>query len=127
MTSNRNKAISDRILGSETGRSIRNLLDRNSYREYISNKGKIVPTELNENDFPKLIEFREAAIDYRKKNEEISLDKLKKQNKISPRTYDRRRHELEVWVSKEEVEVKKTKKVFEEEWNKPAKMITQSE
>lgn len=67
MTSNRLLGgISGRDIENSTSRSIRNVLDRNSYREYISNKGKIVPTELNEKDFPKLIEFREAAINYRK-------------------------------------------------------------
>lgn len=127
MTSNRLRGpISARDVENSTSRSIRNVLDRNSYREYISNKGKIVPTELTEKDFPKLIEFREAAINYRKKNEEKQLNKLKKQNKISPRTYDKKRRELEVWVTKEEEEVKKTKKVFEEEWHKTAKMISQS-
>ena len=54
------------------------------------------------------------------------LNKLKKQNKISPRSYDKKRHELEVWVNKEEEEVKKTKKVFDQERHKPAKMISQS-
>jgi len=33
---------------------------------------------------------------------------------MSPRTYDIKRKELEIWVTKEKEEVKKTKKVFEE-------------
>ena len=60
---------SARDYDNSTSRSIRNLLDRNSYREYISNRGKIVPTELTVKDLPKLLEFREAAINHRKKNE----------------------------------------------------------
>ena len=120
------KRLSSRDVENDTSRSLRNVLDRNSYREYISNKGKIVPTELTEKDFPKLVEYREAAIEYRKKGEEKSLDRLKKQNKISPRTYDRRRKEIEVWVTKEEEEAKKSKKVFEEEWRTTTKMISQS-
>ena len=85
-----------------------------------------MPTGLTEQEFPKLLEYREAAIEYRKKNEEKSLDKLRKQKKISPRTYDRKRHELEVWVTKEEDDVERTKEVFEETWQ-PAKMISQSQ
>ena len=54
--------VSGREYDNSTSRSIRNLLDRNSYREYISNKGKILPAELTEKDFPKLLEFREAAL-----------------------------------------------------------------
>ena len=56
LTSNRLRT--DRNIENSTSRSIRNVLDRNSYREYIRNKGKVIPTELNEKEFPKLIEFR---------------------------------------------------------------------
>ena len=73
-----NKVRTDRLGESETSRSIRNVLDRNSYREYIQSKGKIVPTDLTEREFPKLLEYREAAIEYRKNNEQRSLDKLRK-------------------------------------------------
>jgi hypothetical protein len=38
-----------------------------------------------------------------------------KQKQISPRTYDIKRKELEVWVDKEKEEVKKTKKIIEDE------------
>ena len=79
MTSHRLLAgASGRDYDNSTSRSIRNLLDRNSYREYISNRGKIIPAELTEKDFPKLLEFREAAINHRKKNEEKQLDRLKR-------------------------------------------------
>lgn len=39
---------------------------------------------------------------------------------MSPRTYDRKCKELETWVTKEKEEVKKTRKVFEEQWKKTA-------
>jgi len=42
---------------------------------------------------------------------------------MSPRTYEIKRKELETWVSKEKEEVKKTKKVFEEQWKKTAEII----
>lgn len=45
---------------------------------------------------------------------------------MSPRTYDIKRKELETWVSKEKEEVKKTKKVFEEQWKKTAEIIEQT-
>ena len=115
ITSNRKKTISDRLGENETSRSIRNVLDRNSYREYITSKGRIVPTDLTEQEFPKLLEYREAAIEYRKNNEQRSLDKLRKQKKISPRTYNEKRHELEVWVTTEEEDVKRTRKTYMDE------------
>lgn len=38
-----------------------------------------------------------------------------KKKQISPRTYDRKKKELEVWVTIEHDEVKKTKKIFEDD------------
>ena len=35
-----------------------------------------------------------------------------KDQKMTPRTYNQRRKELEIWVTKEKEDVKKTKKVF---------------
>ena len=45
------------------------------------------------------------------------------QNKISPRTFKRKNLELEQWVTKEKEEVRKTKKKFEKEWQKTAKIM----
>jgi hypothetical protein len=42
---------------------------------------------------------------------------------MSPRTYDRKVRDLEIWVTKEKEEVRKTRKVFEEQWKKTAQMI----
>jgi hypothetical protein len=39
---------------------------------------------------------------------------------MSPRTYEQKRKDLEIWVVKEKEEVKKTKKVFEEQYQKTA-------
>lgn len=50
-----------------------------------------------------------------------------KNNQMSPRTYDIKRKELESWVTKEHEEVKKTRRVFEEQWKKTALMIEQSQ
>ena len=46
-----------------------------------------------------------------------------KQKQISPRTYNKKHKELEKWVTREQEEVKKTKKVFEAEWQKTAKIM----
>lgn len=92
----------------------------------MKNKGKIIPTDLTEQEFPKLLEYREAAIEYRQKAELKSLDKKRKQKEITPDTYRRKRHELEVWVTKEEDDVERVKKIYEEEWQ-PAKMIVKSQ
>ena len=63
-----------------------------------------------------MIKIREDAIKYREQTEGKYISKMYKSKQFSPRTYDIKRKELEVWVTKEKEDVKKTKKVFEEQW-----------
>jgi hypothetical protein len=48
---------------------------------------------------------------------------MHKSNQLSPRTYELRRKDLEIWVTKEQEEVKKSRRVFEEEWHKTQNII----
>ena len=75
------------------------------------------------NNYPELIKMREQAIQYREKKEKEFLKKMLKTNQMSPRTYEQKRKDLEIWVVKEKEEVKKTKKVFEEQYQKTAQII----
>ena len=77
----------------------------------------------DDGSLPELIKVREEAIQYRQMQEQNFLAQEFSQNKFSPRTYKRKQRELETWVTKEREEVKKTKKVFEQEWEKTAKII----
>ena len=70
-----------------------------------------------------MLRIREEAIGFREKMEQKYINKMFKQKQLSPTTYKKKQKELEVWVTKEREEVKKTKKVFEEELQKTAKMI----
>ena len=67
-----------------------------------------------------MLKMREEAIKYRELEEQKFLKKMVKNNQMSPRTYDIKRKELETWVTKEHEEVKKTRRVFEEQWKKTA-------
>ena len=77
----------------------------------------------DDGSLPELIKVREEAIQYRQIQEQNFLAQEFSQNKFSPRTYKIKQRELETWVTKEREEVKKTKKVFEQEWEKTAKII----
>ena len=62
----------------------------------------------------------DEVINYSSSDEEESAEEKKiknmfKKKQISPRTYDRKKKELEVWVTIEHDEVKKTKKIFEDD------------
>lgn len=54
----------------------------------------------------------------KEKTEKQLLKQMVKSNQLTPRTYERKKLDLEMWVTKETEEVKKTKKVFEEELKK---------
>ncbi len=55
------------------------------------------------------------------------MNKMLKSKQFSPRTYDIKRKELETWVNKERDEVKKTKKVLEEQWKRTTSIIEQTQ
>ena len=61
------------------------------------------------------MKLRESAISHRERNEQSKIETAYRQKQISPRTYDIKRKDLEVWVSREREEVKKTKKHVEDE------------
>jgi uncharacterized protein (DUF2384 family) len=58
--------------------------------------------------------------------DETKIDNLYRQKQISPRTYDRRRFELEKWVDKEREEVRRTKRKVDEEQQKTARILKYS-
>lgn len=65
-----------------------------------------------------LIQMREKALDYRQDKERRYIKKMLKQQQLSPRTYTQRKDQLERWVRLEQEEISKSKKQFQEEWDK---------
>lgn len=59
----------------------------------------------------------------KEKTERKLLKQMHKSKQLSPRTYEKKRRDLEVWVTKETEEVKRTRKVFEQEWHKTQNII----
>jgi hypothetical protein len=72
---------------------------------------------------PEFIQMREEAIKQRQNVYENCLKKMVEQEQLTPRTYKKKQYDLEVWVEKEREEVKKTKKVFQEQWAKTRQII----
>ena len=54
------------------------------------------------------------------------MKEMLKQKKVSPRTYDEKRRDLERWVSKEREDVKKTKLNYEEQRDKIMQMMNET-
>lgn len=67
--------------------------------------------------------MRELAIQMKEQSERKLLKQMHKANQMSPRTYQSKRRDLEVWVTRQQEEVKRTRKVFEEEWHKTQSII----
>jgi len=101
----------------------RSIFTRNTFRDFMEKMGVSSPEDFNVENYPEMLKIREKAILYRQKTEEKYINKMLRQNQISPRTHNMKHKELEIWVSNEQAEVKETKKVFEAEWQKTAKIM----
>jgi hypothetical protein len=97
------------------GSSRRGIFGRHPFQEFQEAHQH---EEFNLETYPEMLKLREHAIELKEKTEKKLLKQLHKANQLSPRTYERKRRDLETWVSKEQEEVKRTRKVFEEEWYK---------
>lgn len=117
-----NLASSNRTQKDPECSTSRSIFERNTFRQFIG-PGKLAPEDFNPEDYPKMLKIREEAIAYREKTTQKQINKMYNQNKISPRTFKRKNLELDKWVTKEKEEVQKTKKKFEKESLKAAKML----
>jgi len=93
----------------------RSIFARHTFRDFLDKIGVTSIDEVSTKTFPEMMRVREQAIQHRHRMDETKIDTLYRQKQISPRTYDRRRFELEKWVDKEREEVRRTKKHVEEE------------
>lgn len=104
----------------------RSIFARNTFRGFLDKLGVNNLEDLNIKSFPEMMNVREQAISHRHRSEETKIDALFKQRQISPRTYDVKRRELEVWATREREEVKRTKKHLEDEAQKTARIMKES-
>jgi len=85
--------------------------------------GDFKPADMQSEDYRKMLKVREEAIAYREKTRQKQINREFDQKLISPRTFKRKNLELDQWVTKEKEEVQKTKKKFEKEREKTAKIM----
>ncbi|EAR82444.2 IQ calmodulin-binding motif protein (macronuclear) [Tetrahymena thermophila SB210] len=74
-----------------------------------------------------ILKFREQALIKRHNIEEKNLKKNLEINRISPRTYDIKRLELEKMVTKEREQIHKTRQDIERTWNQTAQTIARTQ
>jgi hypothetical protein len=63
------------------------------------------------------IEGVESTLEQRKDIETAKINMAFKQKKMSPRTYEERKEEIERWVVKERNEFQEKKKIIQQGWN----------
>lgn len=76
-------------------------------------------------NFPEMLKIREEIITRKEESEKHLLKQQLKAEELTPRTYKSKKIELERWVTKEKEEVKKSRKRFEEEFQKTQHMINE--
>lgn len=64
---------------------------------------------MKNNEFQKLIQFREECLIFREKKEKKLINKLLNENQMTPRTYQQKKLKIERWVSIQRAEIEKTK------------------
>ena len=72
-----------------------------------------------------MLKIREEIITRKEESEKHLLKQQLKAEELTPRTYKSKKIELERWVTKEKEEVKKSRKRFEEEFQKTQHMINE--
>eukprot|EP01022_Parablepharisma_sp_SALTPOND_P017033 TRINITY_DN2635_c0_g1_i1.p1 TRINITY_DN2635_c0_g1~~TRINITY_DN2635_c0_g1_i1.p1 ORF type:complete len:1097 (-),score=181.81 TRINITY_DN2635_c0_g1_i1:3258-6548(-) len=111
------------LIESEYTAQPRPAFERNSFHEFTLKRFKDL---MKEENLSKIISMREKLLQYREKTEKRYLGKLFKSKKFSPKTYHRKKAELEKWITKEKVEIKKSKRQFIENWKRTADMIEET-
>jgi hypothetical protein len=77
-------------------------------------------------DVSSMIKVREEAINYKIMKEKNKIQKLLSSQKISPRTGNFQELELEKWVTKERLDIDKTKQIYEENKQKTEEIIKET-
>jgi hypothetical protein len=108
----------------QTHTSQSSLFERHSFQQFTASK---LQGLTQNNEFLHLISMREQALDYRQDRERRYIKKMYKSRQFSPRTYSLKKGELERWVHLEIDEITKSKRQFQEEWDRTVQMIEETQ
>ncbi len=108
------------VVENEASQMGASVFDRNAFQDFTVKKLRQIAKVDN---MSKLIGMREKVLKYKESTERHYIQKMYKAKRLSPKTYQSKRKELEHWVTKEKEDIKKTKKSLAETWKKVAQMI----
>lgn len=107
---NRSAEFSRRHGADESGTSI---FERDSFKEFTNKKFRELLKQENLNE---MIKMREQALEFRHNSQVEYMNKMLENKRVSPRTFQRRKLELEKWVTKEREQIKKSKRDIQKGW-----------
>ena len=99
------------------------IFNKNTFDDFTLNKLKQM---MEVNNVSAIIGIREEVMKYKESSEKMYINKMYKAKKITPKTYYRKRKELEKWVTKEREEIKKEKNNLIESWKRTENMIEEA-
>jgi len=111
------KHLKDTLVQNDSKNS---LFDRNPFQEFTQRK---IRELVNTDKLAKLISMREKVMKHKEMTEMKYIKKMFKSKEFSPRTYQRKCRDLEKWVTKEQEEIKETKRTVNETWKRTAQII----
>ena len=85
------------------------MFDRNAFQQFSQKKLSVI---MQNNEYSKLLKFREEMLKFRERREKKIIKKQLNQNQFSPRTYKTKKQQIDKWVWVEKQEIEKTKTTF---------------
>lgn len=96
------------------------IFEKDPFKEFTQKKFKEFMHQENLN---KIIQMREEALEIRHKAQIESMNKMLETRRVSPRTFQNKKIELEKWVTKEREHIQKSKKEIQKGWSSTADSI----
>jgi hypothetical protein len=100
------------------------LFERHAFQDLKESNPHLME-QFNLQNFPEMLHIREEIIKKKEETERHLLKQQLKAEELTPRTYKSKKLELERWVTKEKEEVKKSRRRYEEEFQKTQHMINE--
>lgn len=107
----------------QVSQSSNSLFDRNSFQQFSQRKLSAI---MKNNEYQKLIKFREECLVFRERKERKHLKQLLVRNQVTPTSYQAKKEKIERWVQIERAELEKTKTAYKQEWEKTVHMIEET-
>ena len=67
---------------------------------------------MKNNEYQQMIQIREDWLIFREQKEKKAIQKLLKNNELTPRTYEAKNNKIDKWVRIQKLDIEKTKEAY---------------